>query len=507
MNKRWTILLTLVLLALLIAGTGSTVAAQGPEQGPVAAVSAGPDGVNWQPQVSSAGAVLTVSGPDGSIFRQEYGASSSPSFGLLNPDGSARPDGIYTYELSVIPSLDPADKAALAAVADSADRAAVVERLIREGRLPGEPLVLAGSFAIQAGAIVVVDASETASVESPLQLENGILDQVILDDLIVDGSACIGFDCVNGESFGFDTLRLKENNLRIKFLDTSTSASFPTNDWELTANDTSNGGSERFSITDITNGRTPFTVVANAPSNSLYVHSSGRIGLRTSVPVVELHIKDGDSPTVRLEQDGSSGFTPYTWDVAGNEANFFIRDVTNGSKLPFRMRPGAPSDSLYVAANGDVGMGTNNPVGPLEVRRSGRTLLRLDTTGNLTLDGVLIQTSDLNVKANINAVSGQEVLARLAELPIATWNFSAEDAAVRHMGPMAQDFYAAFELGLDERHIAAVDVNGVALAAIQGLHQLLQERDAQIAELQQQNADLEARLQALERIVNSLGGE
>ncbi len=62
-------------------------------------------------------------------------------------------------------------------------------------------------------------------------------DQVILDDLIVDGSACIGFDCVNGESFGFDTLRLKENNLRIRAVDTSSSASFPSNDWQITFND------------------------------------------------------------------------------------------------------------------------------------------------------------------------------------------------------------------------------------------------------------------------------
>ncbi len=67
-------------------------------------------------------------------------------------------------------------------------------------------------------------------------------DQVILDDLIVDGSACIGLDCVNGENFGFDTIRLKENNLRIKFDDTSTTASFPSTDWQLTANDSSNGG-------------------------------------------------------------------------------------------------------------------------------------------------------------------------------------------------------------------------------------------------------------------------
>ncbi|MBT8115195.1 MAG: hypothetical protein KJP04_07430, partial [Arenicella sp.] len=110
-------------------------------------------------------------------------------------------------------------------------------------------------------------------------------DQVINDDLIVDGSACVGFDCVNGESFGFDTIRIKENNLRIKFDDTSTSASFPRNDWQLTANDTNNGGANKFSIDDITGGRTPFTVEAGAPNNSLYVENSGELGLGTNNPV------------------------------------------------------------------------------------------------------------------------------------------------------------------------------------------------------------------------------
>lgn len=195
-------------------------------------------------------------------------------------------------------------------------------------------------------------------------------DQVILDDLIVDGSACIGFDCVNGESFGFDTIRIKENNLRIKAQDTSSSASFPSNDWQITFNETSNGGANKFSIDDIDGGRTPFTIEAGAPSHSLYVDDGGRIGLGTSTPTVEVHVKDGDSPTLRLEQDGSSGFSTQTWDLAGNETNFFVRDVSNGSLLPFRIIPSAPTNSLYVAADGDIGMGTANPSNQLHIQRS-----------------------------------------------------------------------------------------------------------------------------------------
>lgn len=226
-----------------------------------------------------------------------------------------------------------------------------------------------------------------------------------LDDVIISFSACIGNDCVNGESFGFDTLRLKENNLRIHFQDTSNSASFPTNDWRLVANDSSNGGLNYFAIEDSSAGRIPFRVEAGAPANALYVEADGDVGIKTSNPVVDLHIVEGNTPTLRLEQDGSDGFTPQTWDVAGNETNFFIRDATNGSPLPFRIMPAAPQNSFVIAADGDIGVGTMTPDADLDIENSTRPTLRLtknntnhielyrdETDGHLhfntTLDGV-----------------------------------------------------------------------------------------------------------------------
>lgn len=207
-------------------------------------------------------------------------------------------------------------------------------------------------------------------------------DNVINDDLIVTFSTCTGNDCVNGESFGFDTLRLKENNLRVHFQDTSNSASFPTNDWRLVANDTSNGGTNHFSIEDSTAGRSPFRVEAGASANALVVEADSDIGIGTLNPVVELHVVDGDSPTLRIEQDGSSGFTPQTWDMAGNETNFFIRDVTNGSNLPFRIRPGSGNDdAIVIAANGDIGLGTDSPSEKLEIRDSGNVRFAMTAIG------------------------------------------------------------------------------------------------------------------------------
>ena len=200
-----------------------------------------------------------------------------------------------------------------------------------------------------------------------------LADQVFADDVIVQGSLCVGIDCASGEAFGFDTIRLKENNTRIKFEDTSASGGFPSNDWQLTANDSANGGANKFSIDDVTGSKTPFTIEAAARSNALYVDSSGYVGLGTSNPVVSLQIVKGDTPTIRLEQDGTSGFTAQTWDVAGNETNFFVRDVSNGSQLPFRIRTGAPKNSIYVQNNGRVGMGTEAPSASLHVKGSAGT--------------------------------------------------------------------------------------------------------------------------------------
>ena len=218
--------------------------------------------------------------------------------------------------------------------------------------------------------------------------------QVFATDVIVQGSLCSGFDCVNGESFGFDTLRLKENNLRIHFNDTSTSASFPSNDWRLLANETGNGGANYLAIEDSSAGRIPFRVEAGAAANSLVVEADGDVGMGTLDPVVEMHVRDGDTPTLRLEQDGSSGFTPQTFDVAANETNFFVRNVTNGSQLPFRIKPGSGNDdAIVIAANGDVGMGTDNPGAPLHV---------LTANSGVTDGGLFVE--------NTNGTAGARVL-------------------------------------------------------------------------------------------------
>jgi Chaperone of endosialidase len=99
--------------------------------------------------------------------------------------------------------------------------------------------------------------------------------------------------------------------------------------------------------------------------------------------------------------------------------------------------------------------------------------------------------SDRNLKEAVAEVDVHCILQGIAELPITTWKYKNEDETIRHIGPMAQDFAATFNCGQSDRFINAVDANGVALAAIQALYQLMQQKDSQIRELQIQLLQLQ----------------
>lgn len=127
----------------------------------------------------------------------------------------------------------------------------------------------------------------------------------------------------------------------------------------------------------------------------------------------------------------------------------------------------------------------------------GELVMRLGSTGNLILAGTLSQGSDRHIKQGFTTVDPQAVLDKVAALPIQTWTYT-NDVSRRHIGPVAQDFHAAFGLnGTDDTHIATVDADGVALAAIQGLNQKLEQA-------QRENSSLKERVEMLEKLVRTL---
>jgi hypothetical protein len=141
-----------------------------------------------------------------------------------------------------------------------------------------------------------------------------------------------------------------------------------------------------------------------------------------------------------------------------------------------------------------------------------RTNLAGTTGCNLPAgSGVFNCTSSRSTKENFLQVSGSDVLSRLRGIDVSTWNYISEGRAVRHMGPMAEDFYKAFQLGTGNTSIGVQDLTGVSLAAIKELHQRtdeLQQKATEVEQLREQvnqlrlaNSEMERRLATLEQLM------
>ena len=145
----------------------------------------------------------------------------------------------------------------------------------------------------------------------------------------------------------------------------------------------------------------------------------------------------------------------------------------------------------------------DNGVFGISTRGSGQREFRMtpggDVTivGELTADGMLL-TSSREAKEGFEPVDGEEILERLVELPLGSWSFKEDETGARHLGPMAEDFHAAFDLGsADARHIGVTDSLGVGFAAIQGLDRRLEREMESLAVLRKRVASLEAQREQL----------
>ena len=122
--------------------------------------------------------------------------------------------------------------------------------------------------------------------------------------------------------------------------------------------------------------------------------------------------------------------------------------------------------------------------------------------GDLKIGGTIIQSSSRENKKHIIDVNSEEIMSNIEALPIYRWTYKHDTNRIRHIGPMSEDFYRAFGLGDSDKEIAGVDTAGVAFAAIKSIHQankrLKEEQVRLIAELKNQNSQLNARILTLE---------
>jgi hypothetical protein len=180
---------------------------------------------------------------------------------------------------------------------------------------------------------------------------------------------------------------------------------------------------------------------------------------------------------VRASGDYSVALGSYatTNDKAGA---FVFGDRTTGLQIPVQ------ADNQFVVRAQQFWLGTNNNV----TATAGR-FIETSTGAFLSSGGTWTNSSDSAKKAGFQDVDGDELLAKLAVMPIRTWAYRSEDSTVRHIGPTAQDFRAAFGLGDGDKAIATVDADGVSLAAIQTLVRRVVQLEAQLAELLMRSPD------------------
>ncbi|MFO1493855.1 MAG: tail fiber domain-containing protein [Lysobacterales bacterium] len=205
------------------------------------------------------------------------------------------------------------------------------------------------------------------------------------------------------------------------------------------------------------------------------VRAGGGFGLNVAPPVatVEMTVqssKNGsDFSNIWLKQRGQADGILFSagGGNGSNNAGFFV-DHYNGTNQARRME---------LAADGSVFIRSN-----VTAANTGVTM----AAGG----GSFTSLSDRRVKTAIEAIDGLAILERVVDLPISTWSYIAQGTGIRHIGPMAQDFKAAFEVGETDTGITTIDADGVALAAIQGLNAKLEaERDALAGEVQRLGAE------------------
>jgi len=289
------------------------------------------------------------------------------------------------------------------------------------------------------------------------------------------------------------------------------------------------------------------------------IGGDGRVGIGTVNPVATLQVSSaGDSgrPQLQLTQAAVGEWSRIrmqasgpAWDIALGPGAAPVMNFYNGSatvlslgqdgdatlqrNLNFTTGPLRQMVNLW---NGEHGMGVQawttyfrtNGTGPGAFAwyrggvhadgqfdpGGGEQLMRLDA-GGLWVRNTFVSSSDRNRKENFQPVNAREVLEKVAALPVSRWNYK-DDPDTPHIGPMAQDFHAAFRAGADDKHIAMVDADGVALAAIKGLNEKLtgelRVKDREIATLRktlhtettalkEKNQAMEQRLAALEEMM------
>lgn len=200
----------------------------------------------------------------------------------------------------------------------------------------------------------------------------------------------------------------------------------------------------------------------------------GNVGVGIETPDVPFHVFSSNGTAQFKVEETSSTASSRT-----------LMQLTNNGGIRFNMQTGPGPVTWQFGALAHFIINYSDHPG---------NEMRLLQNGDLEIGGTLSEGSSREIKEAFEPIDGRQVLDRLAGMPLSKWQYKTDDRQARHLGPMAEDFHAAFGLGADERHVSPRDIAGVALAAIQGLKTVVEEKDQEIQDLSQKIARIEARL-------------
>ena len=258
-------------------------------------------------------------------------------------------------------------------------------------------------------------------------------------------------------------------------------------------------------LTSVPAGSLTGTIVDARLSSNVALRSGGNVFTGNQI-VSSGSVGIGIAPQSTLDVNGTARIDgANNWDVTSTEGDF---RVGNDS---YRFKIGVATGG---GGSGDVWMRTHGGTARLFLKTPGGTTIysKEDQTVGVSLaaNGTSWAViSDRNVKKDFAPVDSREILEKLAAMPITQWHYKWEEASVTpHIGPMAQDFKAAFYPGTDDKSITTQEADGVALAAIQGLNEKVEVRsqksEASIQELKVENAELKHELAEIKRLLVTL---
>ncbi len=219
------------------------------------------------------------------------------------------------------------------------------------------------------------------------------------------------------------------------------------------------------------------------------------VGMGTTSPLAPLHVSRDDGTASILVQENAAapaGRTLFTLANRGN-TKFELKETGSGTRWQFTNSGDAFRISKF--GTGQV---------EFQVFNNGDAVL----LGDLAIGGAFTEMSDRNQKHAIVPLDGEAILAKVAQVPISEWSYKTESADQRHIGPMAQDFYAAFGLASGDTRISARDMAGVNMAAIQALSHENRQLRARIDKLEAETSRLKTlneRVTAMENWVSERG--